>query len=214
MAAIRTYDATTIGSQEILATVKKRQKPAMILFSVMSGILLAMGILGFIIENYVLVVIAMFFILPCLIPAIIFIYRYTHPMKCKPLKKNPVVLQQADWMFRNLTYQNELVVVSPNFFAPKYDISAIVPVQEALLTYKRVVTTNFTTMYFWVIDTVRETIQIPYPKDKDALVGQTVDVILPLCPHIRVGHSQENLNYREYMKAMWEQTQINQGTGQ
>ena len=135
MAAIRTYDATTIGSQEVLAVVKKRQKPAMILFCVLSGILLLLGIIGFVIENYVLVVIAMFFILPFLIPAIIFIVRYTHPMKCRPLKKNPVVLQQADWMFRNITFQNDLVVVSPNFFAPKTDISAIVPVQEVLLTY-------------------------------------------------------------------------------
>ena len=211
MAAIRTYDATTIGSQEVLAVVKKRQQPAMILFCVLSGILLLLGIIGFVIENYVLVVIAMFFILPFLIPAIIFIVRYTHPMKCRPLKKNPVVLQQADWMFRNITFQNDLVVVSPNFFAPKTDISAIVPVQEVLLTYKRVVQTNFTTMYFWVIDTVRGTTQIPYLKKQEELVAQSVDIIIPLCPHIRVGHNQENLNYREYMKAMWEQTQINQG---
>ena len=42
-------------------------------------------------------------------------------------------------------------------------------------------------------------------------MAQSVDIIIPLCPHIRVGHNQENLNYREYMKAMWEQTQINQG---
>lgn len=214
MAAIRTYDASTVGSQEVIAVVKKRQKPGMILFCTFSGILLAMGIIGFFIENYVLFAIMLIFLLPFLIPAIIFIYRYTHPMKCRPLKKNPVVLNQADWMFKNLIAQNDLVVVSQNFFAPKSDISAIIPVQEVLLMYKRVIETNFTTMNFWVVDTVRGTTQIPYLKNQEPLVEQSVNYIIQLCPLARIGHNQENLNYREYMKTMWEQTQINQEAGQ
>ena len=211
MAAIRTYDANTIGSQEVLAAVKKRQKGPMILFCILAGILFVLGILGLIIENYVLFAVMIIFILPFLIPAIIYIYRFTHPMKCSPLKKRPVALQQADWMFRNIVFQNDLVVVSPNFFAPKTDISSIIPVQEVLITYKRVVQTNFTTMYFWVIETVRQTIQIPYLKANEQLVSESLDAIAPLCPHIRVGHNPENLKYKEYMKAMWEQTQVNQG---
>ena len=212
MAAIRNYDANTVGSQEVLAAVKKKRKPGMILFSAFAGIALLLMVIGFIVENYVLFVVAGFFFLVFLPFAIVFLVKYTHPMKCRELKKNPVALQQADWMFRNIIFQNDMVVVSQSFFAPKSDIAAIFPVQEVLLMYKRIVTTNFSTMYFWVIETVRGTSQIAYPKSMEEVMTQCIDVIAPLCPHIRIGHNQENLNYRDYMRAMWEQTQVNQGT--
>ena len=54
MAAIRTYDANTVGSQEVLAAVKKKRKPGMILFSAFTVIALLLMVIGFIVENYVL----------------------------------------------------------------------------------------------------------------------------------------------------------------
>ena len=131
------YTNTSVGSELVLAAVKKRQKPAMILFLVISGIFLFLGLLGFIIQNYVLVAIMIIFLWPFLIPAVIFVIRYRNPMKCSPLKKNPVILKQADWMFANMNYQDEIIVLSPSFFAPKTDLSAVIPVQEVLLMYKR-----------------------------------------------------------------------------
>lgn len=208
------YTNTSVGSELVLAAVKKRQKPAMILFLVISGIFLFLGLLGFIIQNYVLVAIMIIFLWPFLIPAIIFVIRYRNPMKCSPLKKNPVILKQADWMFANMNYQDEIIVLSPSFFAPKTDLSAVIPVQEVLLMYKRVVTTNFSTMYFWVVETVRRTIQIPYLKKQSDMVDRCVEIVTPLCPYAKLGHTEENLSYMEYMKAMWEQTQKNQGTMQ
>ncbi len=206
------YTNTMKGSELVLQTVKKRQKPGMIVFTVLTAILFLLGVVGFIIENYVLVAVAIMFMWIPLIFMIIFIVRYTHPMKCNPLKKNPVLLKQADWMIANMNYQDEILIISPNFFAPKSDISAVIPVQEVLLMYKRVVTTNLTTMYFWVVDTVRGSVSIPYTKKQEELISRSVQILTPLCPYVKVGHSQENLNYREYMKTMWEQTQKNQGT--
>lgn len=200
------------GSELVLQTVKKRQKPGMIVFAVLTAFFFLLGLIGFIIENYVMVAIMIIFIWIPLILMIVFIVRYTHPMKCSPLKKNPVILKQADWMIANMNYQDEVLIISPNFFAPKSDISAVIPVQEVLLMYKRVVTTNVSTMYFWVVDTVRSSISIPYAKGQEELISRSVQLLTPLCPYVKIGHSQENLNYKEYMKTMWEQTQKNQGT--
>ncbi len=204
------YGPGVKGGDLVIAAVKKRQKPAMILFLSLSGILIALGILGFLIEVYVLPAITVIFLLPFLIPGIIFLIRYTHPMMCRPLKQNPVVLKQADWMLEHIMYQNELFIVSQNFFAPRRDLSAIIPTQEALLMYKQTITTNFYTQYLLVVDTVRGRITFPYQNKQAALLEQSVEAIAPLCPHLRLGYNQENLNYMEYMKSMWEQTQRNQ----
>ena len=206
------YTNAAAGSQAVIAAVKKRQKPAMILFWILSGILIALGIMGFIIDNYVTVAIMIIFLWIFLIPAIIFTVRFCKPMKCKPLKNHPALLKQADWLFNNIIFQNDILVVSQNFFASRRDVSALVPTQEVLLVYKRTVTTNFTTMYFIVVETVRETVSIQYLKKQEPMVEQGVQVIAPLCPHIRIGHTQENLTYLDYMRTMWEQTQKNQGT--
>ncbi len=206
------YSNATRGSEVVIETVRKRQKGPMILFLILTGFFLVLGILGFIIQNYVMVAITIMFIWPFLIPAIIFIVRYKNPMKCKPLKKNPAVLKQADWMFANMSYQDEMIIISPNFFAPKSDPAAIIPVQEVLLMFKRVVSTNLSTMYFWVVETVRGTVNIQYTKAQEEQVNQCVQMVTPMCPYVRVGHNQENLNYMEYMRTMWEQTQKNQGT--
>ena len=205
------YTNGIVGSQAVIAAVKKRQKPAMILFWIMSGIFIVSGLIGFITEFYILVGIMLVFLWFFLIPAIIFTVRFCKPMKCKPLKNHPALLKQADWLFANVMFQNDVLVVSQNFFASKKDPSALVPTQEVLLVYKRTVTTNFSTMYFMVIETVRETVSIQYLKKQEPQVEQGVQVIAPLCPHIRIGHTQENLTYVDYMKAMWEQTQKNQG---
>ena len=78
--------------------------------------------------------------------------------------------------------------------------------------FKRVVSTNLSTMYFWVVETVRGTVNIQYTKAQEEQVNQCVQMVTPMCPYVRVGHNQENLNYMEYMRTMWEQTQKNQGT--
>ena len=67
-------------------------------------------------------------------------------------------------------------------------------------------------MYFWVVDTVRSSISIPYAKGQEELISRSVQLLTPLCPYVKIGHSQENLNYKEYMKTLREQTQKNQGT--
>ena len=85
------------GSDIVIAQIKKRWKKAVVLFWIMTAIILGMGVAGFLVENYVLVVIAMFFLLPILIPTIIFTVKYTHPMKCRPLKHRPVILKEADF---------------------------------------------------------------------------------------------------------------------
>lgn len=198
------------GSDIVIAQIKKRWKKAVVLFWIMTAIILGMGVTGFLVENYVLVVIAMFFLLPILIPTIIFTVKYTHPMKCRPLKHRPVILKEADWLMENIRFQNDVLIVSDSFFAPPSDLSAIIATQEVLLMYKQTITTNFLTSYFIAVETVRGKTSIPYLRNQEQMVVDTIGAVMQFCPHARLGYNQENINYVEYMRSMWEETQKNQ----
>ena len=195
------------GSEEVIKAIKKRRKPTLIMFWTFTVIFLVLGGLGFIIENYVLVVIGMFFILPFLIPAIIFLVLYVSPEKHKPIKNNPEMLGWADSLFANMAFQNDLIIASPQFFAMRTDPSKIFPMNEVLLMYKKIIHTNYSTMYYMAVETVRSSYMLPCPTKTNEMIDQTVSVVAPYCQYTRLGYSEENLNYVEYMRTMWAEAQ-------
>ncbi len=205
--AVKYYDGSVRGSELVLQHVKKRRKPGLILFGIFSLAFLAMGVIGFALQNYILVALAMVFILPFLIPGIVFLVHYLNPMSCKPLKKEPEILSWADYLFSHIAFQNDFCIAAPGYFAAKSDISRIIPQQDVLLMYKRIINTNYVTQYFLVVETVRGTYMLPFTRNMDSLVEQSVNVIGPGCQYAKAGYSQENLNYVEYMRTMWQEAQ-------
>lgn len=212
MANIR-YDYGSIrGSEEVLRTIKKRFKPGAILFGILSFIFLAMFILGFAFELYVLVAMGMIFFLPMMILWLIFLVRFLKPEKSGAIRKNPDLLSQADFLFSNICWQNDFIVASPGYFAPKSDLTRIFAGNEVLLLYKRIVSMNYgATQYFLVVETVRGSVLVPYLKKMEQAVDEAVQYVVPGCPYVHLGHSQENLNYVEYMRTMWQEAQAHKG---
>ena len=207
MAAVKMYDGSTRGSEEVIRKVKRKRLPLLILFGVFSGILLAVGIIGLIIENYVMVAVTIFFLLPFLIPWIVTLIQYLNPRKCNPIKRNPQILEQADYLFSHIAYQNEFIVACPEYFAIKTDISRVFAMNEVLQIYKRIVNTNYGTTYSLVVETVREPFSVVFPKSFNDIVDQSVQVIAPYCPYVKLGYGKENQNYVEYMRTMWAEAQ-------
>jgi len=207
MAAVKMYDGSTRGSEEVIRLVKRKRKPLLILFGIICAIYLVMGVVGFFIENYVLVAVAMIFLPPFLIPWIVTLIHYLNPRKCRPIKQNPEILDQADYLFSHIEYQNEFVVACPQYFAVKPDISRVFAMNDVLLMYKRIVNTNYGTTYSLVVETVREPFIMAFPKKFNDLVDQSVQVIAPYCPYCKLGYGKENQNYVEYMRTMWAEAQ-------
>ncbi len=202
------------GSELVIKRVKKKQFPAMVMFLVITAIFLLIGIIGFLIENYVMVAVMIIFTLPFLIPAIIFTIRYVRPMKCAPLKHHPEVLKQADWMVKHMNYQDEIILASPEFFAPRSDLTSVIPVQEVLLMYKGMVYNHLNTVYTWQIETVRRKVVIPYTQKQEPAIANSINYLAGICPHMKVGFSDENIQYVEYMRTMWEEAQKTIAAGQ
>jgi hypothetical protein len=211
MAGLPNYDRSMSGREEVIKAIKKRRKPALIMFWTFTVIFLILGVVGFIIENYVMVVIGMIFILPFLIPAIIFLVLYVSPEKHKPIKNNPETLSRADSLFANMAYQNDMIIASPQFFAMRTDPSKIIAMNEVLLMYKKIVHTNYSTLYYLDVETVRGSVMFPCPARANDVIDQTVNVVAPYCQYIRLGYNNENLNYVEYMRTMWAEAQNIQG---
>ena len=150
------------GRDIVLRNIKKRLKPGLILFSILSVLLIISGIAGIISDNWVLVVVCTVFLLPSLIPAIIYLIKYMKPESCKPLKKDPMLLDKAERLFGTFAFQNEAMIASPELAAFKANLTKVMDLKEILLIYKRIVHTNYTTQYFMVVETVRDSFQILY----------------------------------------------------
>ncbi len=204
---VKVYDGSVPGSVEVLTAIRKKRLPLMILLLSFSAFLLLLGVIGLIVENYVLFVIGMIFLLPFLIPGIIALVRYLKPMKGKPLSRHPEILQRADYLFANIVFQNDAVVVAPGYFAFKQDISMVYAMNEVLLIYKRIVNTNYGTTYSLIVETVRESVTMPYIKGQDAGVDESIPIVARGCQYAHLGYSKENLNYVEYMRTMWQASQ-------
>ena len=213
MAKTTYYTPDMNGSEMIRNQIKKRLRAGTILFGVVSLIFLIVAVVGMIIGNGAMFAVCTILLLPFLIPFIFFLMKYLHPER-RALKKNPQLMQQADQLFREMNYQNDVVLSSPKYFALKTDISKVIAKDEVLQLYKRVVNTNYGTSYYLVVETVRGTQQVLYPKAYDQAVDEAVMAVAPGCPYVRLGFGDENTKYVEYMRTMWQETQkAKQGTG-
>ena len=210
MAKTINYVPNHDGSSIILSAIKKRLKPGLILFSVLSLVIIVCGILGVVSDNWVLVVVCAFFLLPFLIPAIIFLVKYLRPRSCRPLKRDPQLLEKGDRLFRTFTFQNEAALASAELLAFKPNLTRVIATQELLLMYKRIVNTNYGTQYFVMVETVRESFNISYPKALDAPMDDAIMAVAPFCQYVRLGYGDENLKYVEYMRTMWQEAQKSQ----
>jgi hypothetical protein len=207
MAKVIDYYPGEYGRSMILDAIKRRLKPGLILFSICSLLIIIFGVLGIVWDNWVLVVVCMFFLLPFLIPAIVFLVKYLRPMSCKPLKRDPQLLDKADRLFRSFTFQNEAAVASTELFAFKPNLTRVIATEEVLVMYKRIVSTNYGTQYFIVVETVRDSFQMSYPKAVDSAIDAAVQAIAQYCRYVRLGHSEDNLKYVEYMRTMWQEAE-------
>jgi len=207
MAKTVNYVPNPDGRGIILNAIKKRLKPGLILFGILSLVITVCGILGVVSDNWILVVVCAFFLLPFLIPAIIFLVKYLRPGSCKPVKRDPQLLEKGDRLFRTFTYQNEAAIASAELFAFKPNLTRVISTSEVLLMYKRVVNTNYGTQYFIVTETVRDSFQMSYPKALDVPMDDAIRAVAPFCQYARLGYGDENLKYVEYMRTMWQETQ-------
>ena len=206
MAKTTYYTPDMSGSEAIRNLIKKKYRVSTITFGVISLILLILAVVGMIIDNWVMFVVCMIFLLPFLVPFIIFLMKYLYPAK-RAMKKNPQLMQQADQLFREMNFQNDIVLSSPKYFALKSDLTKVTAKDEVLQLYKRVVNTNYGTSYYLVIETVRGTVQVLYPRAFDQAVDEAVMAVGPGCPYARLGFGDENTKYVEYMRTMWQETQ-------
>ena len=195
------------GGAELLSTIRKRYKGITVCFGCMCALFLILAVVGFATDNWALAAVMVIFLIPALIPFLIFLVKMLKPQNTRAFKKNSQLLQQADYLFANMNYQNDAFIAAPGYFALKTDLTRIVPMDEVLLMYKQIVHTNYNTIYSVVVETVRDSFRVTYPKSLDTAVDEGIPVLAPGCKYIRLGYGDENAKYVEYMRTMWQETE-------
>lgn len=135
-----------------------------------------------------------------------------NPENSSTMKKNPGILQQADELFRNIIYQDEMIILSPRIIANAKDVREIAYTDEVFLIYVYKHKTNgITNQKELVLQTARGTIEINIFWKNDAKVDELANRILQNCRYARAGYTPDGLRYVEEMRELWKRDQESKG---
>ena len=136
------------------------------------------------------------------------------PTKHSAFKKNPDLLFQVKELYSDIKYQDKRVVISSRVIGSATDITQAAFLNEVFWIYVYTQSYNYVmTSKMIILATARDQIVINAMGMKEEELRQLLGIIVSVAPYARLGYSNENMTYCEYMRNVWEASKANQQMG-